>query len=339
MIQHSTIEKTLSLIEGVSPIMRSDSTLFRIAFEQDVICYGNSWLYILRATRNDLGEPGYKFYKPGILLGMGVRKGRIYLTRPIGERRFENVLELSSRIFNLTGCLVILKQIDQKLAERLLETGQFQNNHSVYEQSIFEDEAFPERLVVLEKLFNTDSSLNPATRNLRKKIKRFQRNGLKLHAYWNHSRADLQTFQESIFSLSEFDRDKYSAYLPIVKEILSETSDQARYRICAFYQREKMHGFYIGEFLSKVEMGLYCALSSKAAPGITEWMDTYFLTHAWDEGIRLVYLGGSETEGVDEYVKKLLPEPPSSSTFPLVYAPSNNGLIPTWRSSASNSNE
>src|SRR5947207_14782099 len=45
---------------SISRLSFADASLFRTAFQQEPPCYANSWLYLLRSTRNEQGECGYK---------------------------------------------------------------------------------------------------------------------------------------------------------------------------------------------------------------------------------------------------------------------------------------
>ena len=110
--------------------------------------------------------------------------------------------------------------------------------------------------------------------------------------------------------------EKYKSYIQMIREVSSQPGNTYTTRV---YQDEQatVHGLYVSETLAAGTMGLYCAVSSKRAPGITEWMDYDFFHQLYREGVHTLYLGGSETRGVDSYVKKLLPTEPSYLLQPL----------------------
>jgi hypothetical protein len=114
--------------------------------------------------------------------------------------------------------------------------------------------------------------------------------------------------------------EKYKSYKQMIQEISSQGSDNDRYKVCIYRDKdETIHGLYIGELLEKGSMGLYCAVSSRAFPGITEWMDYDFFQQIFHEGIHSLYLGGSETEGVHAYIQKLLPMTPPYFMQPMQF--------------------
>lgn len=312
-------EKLLTKVEGVCRLTPNDANLFRCAFNCESLLYANSWLYILRGSRNAEGELGYKFYKQGVIVGIGFRNGLFYLTRPIGKRRFEIVLHLCHQLKALTESQIILKKLDGDLYRYLITKDSFYKSTDVNDIGIFEDEAFPEHLVTLSKLFAADLTLNPSAHNLSRQIKRFQKSAITLTPVSNFQRNEIEDILNAMYKLIGTHQEKYYAYLPIIREVFTKKLDRRRYKICAFYEGTRMHGLYIAEFLSSETMGLYCALSSRAISGITEWMDVYFLQSVFQDGIKVMLLGGSETKGVDGYVKKLLPETPDCGLYPLVF--------------------
>jgi hypothetical protein len=208
--------------------------------------------------------------------------------------------------------------MDKELSENLMKTCHFQESRAIGESDIFEDESFPERLLFLDRLFLPDSQLHPDADNLAKKLRRFQKESRGLRAWLNPS-AELETVLKTLPNLAPDSNNKYTAYIQIAKEAFSLKGDKERYKICIFLDETKIHGIYIGELLSKGKMGLYCALSSKQFHGITERMDVCFLRQLFQEGIGCVFLGGAETAGVYNYIRKLLPEPPPYTMAPLVY--------------------
>jgi hypothetical protein len=48
-----------ALSPDISRLSPADADVFRNAFQREEICYANSWLYLLRSTRDDQGGFGY----------------------------------------------------------------------------------------------------------------------------------------------------------------------------------------------------------------------------------------------------------------------------------------
>src|SRR6266700_276440 len=114
-----------NISSAISRLSPGDADLFRNAFQQEELCYANSWLYTLRSTRDGLGQFGYKFVSDKTLIGIGYRHNVIYLVHPIGADRFDTTLDLCLTIHNRLQCPLILKKIDPALYEYLSSTGLF----------------------------------------------------------------------------------------------------------------------------------------------------------------------------------------------------------------------
>lgn len=306
--KQSMFEKVTALASDISRLSPTDADLFREAFQKEEICYANSWLYILRSTRNDQGGFGYKFVGKETVVGIGYRNNTIYLVHPTGTRRFNATLDLCSKIYNRMKCPIILKKIDQELYEQLYSTKLFQEHAD--DLTFFEEEAFPEHVLELKKLFSPNFGMYSRSITLIKKVKRFEKSSVKLLAKPEVSQKDIES-NPGFQNLFGQNPDKYKSYMQIIREASSLRPGDGKYKVCVYYDEHKtIHGLYIAELLEKDSMGLYCAVSSKSFPGITEWMDYDFFQQMFHEGIHYLYLGGSETQGVDAYVKKLLPIAP-----------------------------
>ncbi len=315
VFKQSMFAELTALASDISRLSPTDADLFRKAFQKEEICYAKSWLYILRSTRNDQGGFGYKFVGKETLLGIGYRNNTIYLVHPIGTGRFNTTLDLCYKIHDRIKCPIILKKIDQELYEQLYSTKLFRELAD--DLMLFEEEAFPENILQLKKLFSTYFGMNSQSIPLLKKVKRFEKSSIKLLAKLEVSEEEIKSnpgFQ-NLFGQNSY---KYKSYMQIIREASSLRPSDGRYKVCAYYDEHKtIHGLYIAELLEKDSMGLYCAVSSKSFPGITEWMDYDFFQQMFNEGIHYLYLGGSETKGVDAYIKKLLPIAPSYLMRPM----------------------
>src|SRR5579859_2271617 len=296
-----------TLSNDISRVSSADAAIFRQAFQQEATCYANSWLYFLRATRNDQGELGYKLVNKETCMGIGYRHNIVYVVHPLGAGRFAATRELVEAIRTKIPCPIILKKIDQALYAYLSSTNLFQAD--VDDSKLFEEEAFPEHMLSLPCLYSPERGLYHRSLPFIRKVRRFEKSSHILLAQTDIS--DIES-RPGFHHLFGYNPDKYKSYLHIIREISSPESSGGRYKVCAYSDAEgTIRGLYISELLAEQSMGLYCAVSSKSAPGMTEWMDYDFFRQVFDDGIRTLYLGGSETAGVHAYVKKLLPiEPP-----------------------------
>ena len=252
------VDQAIRQIEGVSRLMAHDSVTFRNKFGSDRTSYANSWLYVLRSTRSDT-DAGYKYLLNDVLLGIGHRSGAVFLTRPIGDLRFDVIRYLCRMIWQLTGCQIVLKKLDAKLHSFLLSTDSFREPTETDSANLVEDEAFPERIVRLNKLFPGDSKLNESAKQLRRKVRRFEKSSMRLSVKFAFKDSDQDMILQSMSRLFGNDLHKFSSYLPIVKEVLSALPNTKRYRIATFSDRMSMEGLYIAEFLTEKITGLYCA--------------------------------------------------------------------------------
>jgi len=308
VLEQYVFTRLSTLESSISRLSPTDADLFRQAFRNEEICYANSWLYILRATRNDLGGLGYKFVGNETLVGIGYRNNTLFLVHPTGTERFQTIINLCPKIYNSLKCPIILKKIDQGLYEQLYSTKLFKEHEHTGDLMLLEEEAFPEHLLELEKLYSPSFGLYNQSIPFIRKVKRFEKTSIELVAKAEIS--DIET-NAGFHNLLGYNLDKYKSYLQIINEVRSLRSDNSNYKVCTYYDETKtIHGLYIADLLEKHTMGLYCAVSSRSFPGITEWMDYDFFKQVFNEGIGYLYFGGSETIGVDAYVKKLLPNVP-----------------------------
>ena len=119
-----------SVAKHISRLSPEDACLFREKFCQEPTYYCNSWLYILRSTRDDWGDPGYKLVDEDVLIGMGYRNHTVYLVHPMGDQRFSTTLALCQTIRKKTPYSIMLKKLDQDLYAYLAANGLFQELHS-----------------------------------------------------------------------------------------------------------------------------------------------------------------------------------------------------------------
>jgi len=305
-----------AFMSGFSRLSPADTDFFHELFQKEEVCYANSWLYLLRAARDDQGDLGYKFVGKSLVAGIGYRNGSFYIIRPIGgASRYDELIDLCMRIYENFRSPIILKKIDQVLYNQFSEAQSFGIDRDSLE--LFEEEAFPEHVLQLGRLFEPTGEMKRHLQPFLKKVRRFE-GQTRLWAVRNAAWKELES-NPGFWGVFGYNPDKYKSYMQILKEASAARGDHRRYRNCAYYdERGTLHGLYVSELYQPGIMGLYCAVSARSFSGITEWMDYDFFQQLFQEGIHTLYLGGSETEGVHGYVQKLLPVVPSYLMRPLL---------------------
>jgi hypothetical protein len=208
---------------------------------------------------------------------------------------------------------LILKKIDPALYKYLYATGLFcETNEGL---TLLEEEAFPEHILQLEELYAPQTGRYSQSIPFIKKVKRFEKGAMKLQAIPTISGIESNSGFHTLFG---HDPDKYRSYRQMIREVCLPGGSGSRYTVCAYYDEQAIvQGLYIGENLKGDHMGLYCAVSAKSFPGITEWMDYDFFQRLLQQGVCSLHLGGSETRGVHDYVQKLLPGTPPYCIRPM----------------------
>ncbi|MGH7204179.1 MAG: GNAT family N-acetyltransferase [Candidatus Levyibacteriota bacterium] len=293
-------EKQLLTILGISHLEFEDEQLFRIAFPKDSIQYARSWLYTLRTSHGKDGKRGYKFVTPDIIAIIGYRTNVMYVTPILDKTHGVMLHKLCQAIFETTQCPVLLKKFHQESYE------QFHSQMLPGSRHLLEDDSCPETVIKLNKLFvSPRGEINPLAKKFIKKVKKIEQLEMQFEVI-----EDITKFSKTkVKKFLAVDKEKYASYLPIIDYLYTHQKD-LQYKIMLFIYKKKLHGIFIGEVFSLTELGLYCGVTSKDTPGITEWMDSYYFRKMFFDGIQTVYLGGSEREGIAHYVNKLFPYNP-----------------------------
>jgi hypothetical protein len=124
------------------------------------------------------------------------------------------------------------------------------------------------------------------------------------------------------------DQARFSAYYEMVRAVgerqLDPTISTLGFRI-QNDSSDTWQGLYIVQRLTDRLGGLYCGLSAKSSPGITEWMDVTVCRWLLQRGFGALLLGGAETPGVRQYIAKLHPRSPqlqgTTLFFPINHPP------------------
>jgi N-acetylglutamate synthase-like GNAT family acetyltransferase len=309
----SVTNSQLLEIPGVSQLQYADEAFFRAIFPKDALHYSYSWLYILRAAHLHGGNLGYKYVSHELVAVIGYRNKSIYITPIADTTKGVETQQLCQEIATRTDRQVIIKKAPIELSER----------PAFREPSVadlLEDDANPETVLQLQRLFTSaDGEINPYAERLARKVRAFD----------GRSKAVEIVEDPRVVALSEFeaffrmDQEKYENYMPLLKYLHKQAPKNARYKYktIIFMVNKEIRGVYIAEVLSLTELGFYCGVTSKDEAGLTEWMDAYFFRKMFLEGIKTVYLGGSEKNGIAHFVKKLLPYKPQYSVKAVVFDP------------------
>jgi hypothetical protein len=294
---------------------------YRFIFGKYASRYASSWLYLVRATRNNRGDFGFIVDRGTVQIGLGHRNGVIYLT-PLGQDDLAlHLLSLCAQIREICDEPIIVKQINEALARGLEITGSFANVDCYLQSEVLEDELFQENTVDLTKLFLGSGSISPRASNFRKKVRRYSQGG------HNLERVPIDFFGNGDMVLAKITerRDpngqKWESFRLILQEAVYAAKDSMSEIISCIYfgSSNRVEGIYVAQRFNNEIAGLYCSLTSRSTVGITEYMDASFFSLLRTLGVRMLMLGGSETNGVDHYVKKLLPERPNTTLLPMKY--------------------
>ena len=272
--------------------------------------YTHSFLYLLRASHGQDGSLGLKYTTQNVTAIIGYRNNIVYIT-PLTDKEQGKGLEiLCNEIMQKTGCRIFLKKVllDQFPKIALTKPNKVTDTE-------LEDAACSETIINLTKLFITpEGTVNRKAKRFFRKVKRFK----KLNIHLDISEDLTQIPLNKVENFLKKDERKFASFHPIVTYLYHHGPDN-RYEITIFLYKGLVQALYIIEKFSPTEAGLYCGVTAKDKPGITEWMDHHVFQEMFFEGIKTVYLGGSENPGINYFVKKLLPEKPPYSVDTFEY--------------------
>ncbi|MBU3978381.1 hypothetical protein KJ980_07265 [Patescibacteria group bacterium] len=300
MVQN--VEKKLLKIPEISKLQFTDELLFRKAFQKESLQYARSWLYVLRAAHCKFGKMGYKFISKELLAVIGYRHNIIYITPIFDKTQGIKLQQLCQKILYTTNRQIIIKKFSQQAYPYV----KYSQKDQHITEGLFEDESHPETILKLSKLFtNLEGDINPSAKKFIKQIKRFE----KLNMHYEIIDSATLIPQQKIKQFLNKDPEKYASYSALIKYLYQQRKNN-RYKLMIFLHNKKIQGLYVSEIFSSTKAGLYCAVTSKDKPGITEWMDYCFLRQMHHKRIHTIYIGGAETKGIKTYCTKLLPSKP-----------------------------
>jgi hypothetical protein len=311
----------MSRLSGISRLEPSDRYLFEQAFSGRSPRYADSWLYVLRAARLEDGEIGYKLFVPGCLAGVGYRNRALYVVNPVGETSVEETIEFCRTAGASFSGPIIVKKANANLAAGLLDSRIFSVLNSRTHRLLAEDDVHQEMMVVMDRLFDEHGELRRTVSKLRQKYRQFARESGAMTMTRLQDRIS-DSAVNALWSSVSPDKSKLDAYKLMVQEVARDTQRPSRYLSRAFWDDDgDLRGVYIAAMIGRKTAGLYCSVTSKDARGLTEWMDVSFFGHLCWEGVEQLLLGGSETEGVFDYIQKLQVVPTDYAPHTLLFEP------------------
>ncbi len=183
---------------------------------------------------------------------------------------------------------------------------------------LLEDDAYPETYIDLKILFSQLEK--PRFRNLRKSIKHFNQ---QIKLITENEIIDNKPLKNQMLEfLSDWSNDdieKFNSYNGMIKY----ATMQRRKGVYTFvFQHEsKILGIYIIGDVGNKGCGLYCGITTRDYKGGVEALDMKVYEFLKSIGYERVFVGGSETIGVFNYLKKFSPLLVPYKVFSLIYKP------------------
>jgi L-amino acid N-acyltransferase YncA len=307
----NALESHILTVPNISPLTFDDEPLLQTIFPRGLTPYSSSWLYALRASHGDDGSLGYKYLSPRLVAIIGFRNEIIYVTPIIDITHGQKLNQLCHSLSDKTQLQIIIKKFHKpSLAQTTLTTT------TALSGRLLEDGSYPETMLELPKLFaGPAAKINPAAENFLRSAKKFEPVSSKLTIIEDLSRLPLKRIEQFL----AHDSSKYANCRQMVRYLATQNPSTHRYQTLLFVDQDRVRGLYIAERLSLTDMGLYCAITSKDEPGITEWTDAYFFKRLFTLGIQTVHLGGAENIGIHQFIRKLLAHRPAYHTDTVVF--------------------
>ncbi len=300
-------------VSGVSPLTFQDEPLFRVAFPNTASFYAHTWMYVLRASRLYGGQLGYKFFSSELVAVIGHRNGYIYVTPIADTSKGFRLRKLCNELMKATGLRIVLKKLPPTFIASEISAEPYYD-----ETTPLEDDSVPETMLRLDKLFIDEiGTLNPIAKRVARKVRTFVDRSKALTIIEDIRQVPLEALEQFLLHWPS----KHDSYMPMVRFLCSQERVSHHYRTTVFIEGDNVKGLYIAEKMSLNDIGLYCGVTARNEPGITEWMDIYFFKQLYMEGCRTVYLGGAERQGIAHFCEKLLPYKPHYIMQAMLYKP------------------
>lgn len=308
-------------IEGISKFTFTDYPKFIKHFNEEKKRYSSSWLYTLRAARDELGKLSFKFSHKKLLFTISKRKNVIYIGKPFGlsEDNIDEFFKVIDYLRRTNKESILVKKLSPEFGSKIRKEFDCREDFEAH-STLFEDEAYPEKIVDLNNLFETKYSNIIKAKPLRRGVNRYKNSSgaFTMKSFDNEDKIDSNLIFKVLEKVSRKNIDKKLAYSSLLNYVISTKNRNSRIILRIYHTENKFHGLYLLEKLSQDSLGFYCGLTSIEYPGLTEYLDYLVLQEAFLNGYRWVNLGGSETEGVYKYNKKFLPIVPDYIEAPVL---------------------
>lgn len=297
---------------GFSKITPRDKALFNNYFSKEKHCYGNSFNYITQGMygigKNNLG---YKYQDKENLSAVCFypRMGKedevlFYWIRPVGASIIKKIEKLSKYILDEFHTPIYVKKIFLKQYKELLLSGYTDtSNYPWYKKIYSEDDTFPEIILDCKKIID-NKKRNKQVQNSIKYYKRAneQVNIKKITSLKDRTEAwevvD-KFFKQSITSLEHNISTKYDYYNLIFN------CKMRGYSMYLIKKGTQNLGLFDILKINDDYYTSYCALMLRdKVANLNDFSVIYSCKKILDTGGKFLNLGGSETEGLNNFKLK-----------------------------------
>ena len=296
--------------------------------------YGNSWLYLTQAANGArLGARfGYRYFDGERLAAIGffqrpqapVDSYHFHLIRPAGGWTRAHLEELCAALRDLSGTPVYIKKLTED-QHHSWSSGRFKPvvGYDWHPAAPEEDDTFPEAIVDVQGVLRLLSAAAPDN-ELRRKFRRFERDhrgALQREPYSGGLLADAWRVVEAFFADARVLRHDLSSPLDYRNMLESLPAGRNGHEFFATLLRIDAEpvALLIADTIGPGVAGVYANMT---VPGAGRGLSEYLLLSAFrdmaDAGIVIANLGGSETQGLQEFKRKFRPVA-ESKMFWLVY--------------------
>lgn len=327
----------------ISPITSGDRDLYRHFFAGDnqIACYGNSWIYITQACRG-FGL-GLKYCDGEALYSIGCHRGHCVLVRPLGiiDERIIGLLEV---LYSISGKPIFIKKLFPEQVSTLRNLAEFEDairhtsqaepkpgNYPWDAMAFADDDTYPELILDTsiscdyvtpsaewwEKLQRTwmpplcQSPKNVVLYNrkkFRQKIHRFLRETgvYRLRSYCAEDATAMRSFLQSYFGPDR--KGDIEAYENMLALDTSGVRQEEIFSLVAYLNDDPApKAFFLAEQLDTQSAGLYAGIASRTHIGLIQYMYAQMIDMLQEAGIALLNLGGSENRGLNTFKHRLTP--------------------------------
>lgn len=247
----------LTHIVGVSSLGFVDEPFIRLTISANEVRYRLSWLYTLRASRDDKGRLGLKFVQGDTVIIIGVRNGCVYLTPLTGAKNIDVIWNLCRHVYDIMQRPIVIRKAEFSLSAGLpFVPGELS-------AASLEDDQQPETTLDFYKLFTTDGDLVRQATRWRRALTAFE--PLMTDYIISNSLREVSKTQLDDFFASPLLAYKHTSYEEILRYL--RQAEDSRYGCTIFIHGGSIRGLYVYEFLGLGHAGLYCGLTTRDRQG------------------------------------------------------------------------